>query len=307
MVVRVGIVGDVHLSENTPRSWKADYPSVTLNELVTVMGMSDVTIVLGDLMHRPVVSEQYKIEVSRRIQETGKKLYTIWGNHDVEGLNLLSADRTSLNLLHEFGVIEILEDRHEFGGVVFDVIKLKKGPEIKKYEGEADGILLGHYFFEEASDPGFSLNRGELFSSGYKYVFLGHEHEPKPDIEGNGTTLIRQGSLCRNSAHDYNMNRIPVINILCCEGGKIVQVERNVPVATVESKELFRHDLMKSPVRNTSSLLTSMSELLERFVQSDSAQSNVLTVKKALVDMGAPLDVLSYIEDVYTRLGLEFK
>lgn len=306
-MVRVGIVGDVHLSEQTPRSWKADYPSVTLNELVTVMGMTDVTIVLGDLLHRPVISEQYKIEVSRRIQETGKKLYTIWGNHDVEGLNLTSADRTSLNLLHEFGVIEILENRREFGGVVFDVLKLQKGPEIKKYSGDVDSILLGHYFFEESSDPEFSLNRGEVFTSGYKYVFLGHEHEPKPDIEGNGTTLIRQGSLCRNSAHDYNMNRIPVITVLSCDNGKIVQIERNVPVETVASKELFRPDLIKSPVRNTSTLLTSMSELLERFVQSDSAKSNVLTVKKALVEMRVPLEVLTYIEDVYTRLGLEFK
>ncbi len=306
-MVRVGIVGDVHLSEQTPRSWKADYPSVTLNELVTVMGMTDVTIVLGDLLHRPVISEQYKIEVSRRLQETGKKLYTIWGNHDVEGLNLTSAERTSLNLLHEFGVIEILENRHVFGGVVFDVLKLQKVPEILKYVGEVDSVLLGHYFFEESSDPEFSLNRGEVFTSGYKYVFLGHEHEPKPDIEGNGTTLIRQGSLCRNSAHDYNMNRIPVITVLSCDNGKIVQIERNVPVETVASKELFRPDLIKSPVRNTSTLLTSMSELLERFVQSDSAKSNVLTVKKALVEMRVPLEVLTYIEDVYTRLGLEFK
>lgn len=306
-MVRIGIVGDVHLSEQTPRSWKADYPTVTLNELVTVMGMTDVTIVLGDLLHRPVISEQYKIEVSRRLQETGKKLYTIWGNHDVEGLNLLSADRTSLNLLHEFGVIEILENRHVFGGVVFDVLKLQKVPEILKYVGEVDSVLLGHYFFEESSDPEFSLNRGEVFTSGYKYVFLGHEHEPKPDIEGNGTTLIRQGSLCRNSAHDYNMNRIPVITVLSCDNGKIVQIERNVPVETVASKELFRPDLIKSPVRNTSTLLTSMSELLERFVQSDSAKSNVLTVKKALVEMRVPLEVLTYIEDVYTRLGLEFK
>lgn len=138
-------------------------------------------------------------------------------------------------------------------------------------------------------------------------MFLGHEHEPKPDIEGNGTTLIRQGSLCRNSAHDYNMNRIPVITVLSCDNGKIVQIERNVPVETVASKELFRPDLIKSPVRNTSTLLTSMSELLERFVQSDSAKSNVLTVKKALVEMRVPLEVLTYIEDVYTRLGLEFK
>ena len=76
---------------------------------------------------------------------------------------------------------------------------------------------------------------------------------------------------------------------------------------TVASKELFRPDLIKSPVRNTSTLLTSMSELLERFVQSDSAKSNVLTVKKALVEMRVPLEVLTYIEDVYTRLGLEFK
>jgi DNA repair exonuclease SbcCD nuclease subunit len=105
-MIKVGIIGDTHLSEQTPRSWKADYSVVTLNDLVTAVKMTDVSIILGDFFHRPVISEQYKLEVSRRLGELTTPVYTIWGNHDVEGLNLASADRTSLNLLHEFGVVK---------------------------------------------------------------------------------------------------------------------------------------------------------------------------------------------------------
>ena len=32
-MIKVGIIGDTHLSEQTPRSWKADYSVVTLNDL----------------------------------------------------------------------------------------------------------------------------------------------------------------------------------------------------------------------------------------------------------------------------------
>lgn len=306
-MIKVGIIGDTHLSEQTPRSWKADYSVVTLNDLVTAVKMTDVSIILGDFFHRPVISEQYKLEVSRRLGELTTPVYTIWGNHDVEGLNLASADRTSLNLLHEFGVVKVLDKGITFDGVSFDVIEFKKNPAVPKHNKQEDGVLLGHFFFEEPSDPAFSISKDEVFNSGYKYVFLGHEHEPRPDIEGNGTVLVRQGALCRNSAHDYNLDRVPAISIVSCDNGKIVKVDRNVPIPTVQGESIFRADILRSPVKNTTTLLTSMTDLLDRFKQSDMGSNNVLTVKKALVELDTPTDVMVYLEDLYQRLGMEFK
>jgi hypothetical protein len=50
-----------------------------------------------------------------------------------------------------------------------------------------------------------------------------------------------------------------------------------------------------------------MTDLLDRFKQSDMGSNNVLTVKKALVELDTPTDVMVYLEDLYQRLGMEFK
>ena len=46
--MKLVIIGDVHLSESTPRSWCADYAKVTLDDFIKAVELGDVALVLGD-------------------------------------------------------------------------------------------------------------------------------------------------------------------------------------------------------------------------------------------------------------------
>lgn len=298
--MKLVIVGDVHLSETSPRAWVGDYPSQTLNDFIEATRLGDVTLVLGDLFHKPVISEQYKLELVSRLRKEGKRIYTIWGNHDIDGLNLQSRDRTSLNLLSKFGEINILEaGSYKFEGVSITVLPLERGVSIPPHTTAEDSILVGHLFFESSLDKEFSLTKEQVFTSGYKYVFLGHDHEPYEDISNDDTRLVRLGSLCRNTSHDYNLYRTPQVAVLEVAGDKILSYNK-VPIKTVASQLLFRPDCYEKPIKNRLSSILDIGDILNMF---DKSNGEDLTVRKALNNIHAPSEVIDYLSGVYERAG----
>lgn len=299
--MKVVIIGDVHLSESTPRSWVADYSKVTLDDFISAISLGDIAIVLGDLFHTPVVSEAYKLEIVRRIRGTGKIVWTIWGNHDVDGLNMGAINKTSMNLLGSFGVIGVMpEGYYKVEGVDVCVLPLKKNPQVPVYQGQNDSIMLGHLFFESSLDKEFSVTKEQVFNSNFKLVFLGHDHEPYQDIKSDTTCLVRLGSLCRNTSHLYNLNRIPEVAILELDKGKILSYERK-QIPTLSGTQIFRADVFDKPVKNRLSSLMDISDILQLF---DSNKKEALTVRKALNDLATPAEVVEYIEGVYERAGI---
>lgn len=298
--MKLVVIGDVHLSETTPRSWCADYAQVTLDDFIKAVEMGDVALVLGDMFNTPVVSESYKVEIADRLKATGRAVYTIWGNHDIDGLNMSATHRTSLNLLGSFSVLNVLPmGWYKMEGVDMMVLPLMKNVQVPTYTGTNDSIMVGHLFFESSLDKDFSLTKEQVFNSGFNYVFLGHDHEPYKDISSDKTRLVRLGSLCRNTSHEYNLQRVPEVAVLELKDGKILSYERK-QIPTLKGMQIFRADVFDKPVKNRLSSLMDIGDILQMF-ETDNKEG--LTVRKALNDMAAPKEVIEYIESCYERVG----
>lgn len=302
--MKIVIIGDVHLAESSPRSWKVDYGEFMIEELRKAMSMGDVAVSLGDLFHRPVSSEQFKLKLIKMLRELGKPLYTLWGNHDIHNMNMEAMEKTSLRLLYELGVLNIIETSKVIEGIRFDVIPMCKNPQVPKLDiFTPNSVLLGHVFFEHPFDPKMSITELQLQECNYQYCILGHDHEPHKPFHFNKTTLLRPGSLARHTAHGYNLSRIPEVLILDVDGGVINSIETK-PVDTVDSKELFHEESFNKPTKNKSTFLSSVQDLLDKFtVVSD---SDKLSMAGALEKVNAPDNVKEYLKSVFERQGITF-
>jgi len=309
--MKIALVGDAHLTDILPKErTDLDYLGTLLNKIRIVYENNDVVIFLGDLFDKPIISYSSLNRISSFFMEfRDKKTYSLIGNHDVPNMNSGLLYRTALGHMDTIGLINVVDKTFKVSGVSFDVISLKASVRVPK-ERSGD-ILLGHCFFANEFDPEFSLSIGEIESTGYKHIFLGHDHSPYPEVKVGGTLLHRNGSICRNTGHSYNLRdiegRVGYVQMLV-ENGEIVSFKR-ITVPHKTAKEVFSPDLFlptSSKIENKFSLLGNVDILLKRF-QAESLSSSRATILSVMTEMKTPHKIISYIRDKYASLNMDLK
>jgi len=310
--MKIAIVGDSHLTDVSPKERiDPDYFGTILDKIRAIYENNDIIIHLGDLFDKPTLNHSALNRIfSFFLEMRNKRIFSIIGNHDVPHLNSNLLFRTTLGHLDTLGFVRVVDENFKAGGISFDVVKFGSIAHIP-LEKKSD-FLIGHCFFENEFDPDYSLKMKEVSESGYKNVFLGHDHSPY-DIQKIGDTdLYRIGSICRNTAHNYNLkdikNRIRYIR-LDVENGEVRGITL-IPVPHLPAKDVFSQELFlsksSSAGNNMFGFLGNIDILLSRF-NSSHTDTQKATVLSIMDEMNVPLEIRSYIRDKYVSLGMELK
>lgn len=308
---KIAFIADVHLSDTPPKVRKdLDYLGTLLNKLEFIINNNEHIIFLGDLFKTPSVSNYSMcriIDFFKRVS-VGKEIYSIIGNHDVPYLNSTLLHKTSLGVLNKAGCISVIQEGISIDGVVIKVIPFKRNIECPS---DMD-ILIGHCFFESELDAEFSLTSDKLTDSRCKLVILGHDHSPYNNKKVNNCEIIRTGSICRDSYHSYNLdelgNRVSYCQVIV-ENGKIISHE-NIKVPVLSPREVFFEEVFTSIEKknNKFSYMYDIGSLLEKYQnKNEKVENSVLTVLSVMKEMKVPSDIISYVKDRYTGLGMVLK
>lgn len=304
--MKIGIVGDVHLTETVPKArTDLDYLNTLLGKLEFVYKQCDVVVFLGDLFDKPNMAIQGLNKIisfffGKLVEK--KKSFVVMGNHDIPHLNPDSIYKSNLGTLSIMRLVNIVATSIDIDGLVISSIPMSVPIECPKV-GDASGtqILIGHCFYESSLDPSYSIDRFMVEESGYDYIFLGHDHEPHDTLRIGKTELYRIGALCRNTSHGYQLSRIPKFFLFDTERGALGLVD----VPCCSGANVFREEVLKKPEENEFSFLLSPDALIDKFAQFKD-EDNGITILSVLRSIANPA-IIKYITDTYKGLDMVLK
>jgi exonuclease SbcD len=229
-LIKLLFTGDWHIRGNNPRNRIDDYKAAVFKKLREVFHIAEVEQVLGIIMPGDVfdgieVSIRLLLEVARLLNESPVNIYATLGNHDMEGYNTESWNRSSLKLLTlicpKFVVCWTPEAPQYFDspGAMKDVavtfIPYSGRMDVDGYGYSpavvcpksirvhvAHGMLLDH-------DPPFDRYTNiKTVQTEAHIVLTGHDHVGYGIFRrADGVIFCNPGSLTRKSASVAEMNR----------------------------------------------------------------------------------------------------
>ena len=253
---------DVHVSDKSPASWKADYPSEVWSNIERVgvlAGHHEVQAVLdgGDYFHvkaptrnsHSIVARTAKIHLGYPC-----KTFSIEGNHDLSFNNLDSLERQPLGVLYQAGIFERLrEQTFVDGSVRVRVVGVPYNPgrtledlqAIRKVPG--DGYLVAVIHALAAEDPPAHVEdffgepvfryRDLIYPDGPDLLCFGHWHRDQGVVRLQGRYFVNQGALSRGALIRENLERVPKASLLEFEPSGIKISE--IPMSVAPASEVF--------------------------------------------------------------------
>jgi len=230
---------DVHLSDRSPASWKADYQAEIWDSLEQIGELArkykaDAVLDGGDYFHvKAATRNSHNIVAQTAATHKGYPCPTfhVPGNHDIAYNNLETMDRQPLGVLYSAGVFQRL------GGPVFmtmDGLKVRLvgvpySPKrtlddlrgLKKEPGEVM-IALVHALAAENppahvedffGDPVFRY--GDLASDEGPDVWcFGHWHRAQGIVQVKGRHFVNPGAVSRGALVRENLERTPQVALI---------------------------------------------------------------------------------------------
>ena len=307
----IAFVGDIHLQFNNPASRTDNYFMTILGKIEQIMKKNKYIVSLGDIFSNPVLDTQaiiILIQLLQKYKDRGGEFYEIAGNHTIYSWQLKTINKTTLGLLHKLGLIKILDRSGNVEGAIpkleidsYTIIPglLNEPKNILVPEGD-NNILVAHAYYEFERDKKHSLEFKDLEESNYKFIFLGHDHEPyKSKIVGK-SILYRPGSLAREAAHSYNFTRGINYYQLDLDIGEV----KLVKVEAAPAEEVFSVEAVEKHNDVTPKYVYDMEELMKSF---KSKKTMNISIKKMLEDNPAiPDRIVEFIKDCYEANNIQF-
>lgn len=300
--MKIRFFGDFHLSESTPRSWKENYLENSFYELELLSRGADYLICLGDFFNTPTVSDNLKNSLTDKLIELKNKYktkyLTVRGNHDLISYSKHSTllNKTSLELFDKSTSLLNVITKLIIGEVCIQSIDGYKGWNIPDpVEGKIN-ILLGHQYLDNSLDKNLNLLSEDLVGRGFKYVILGHDHEPHPVKSlPDGTMIFRPGSQSRHTSHLFNLRRKPYYVEYDSSTGKIGEY---VLEGSKPSEDLFLEEVYHKSDNSEEKFLENLDDLFLSFKRSSEVQ---VSVGKVLGELNAPVQVVDYLKEVHIK------
>ncbi len=231
------ITGDWHYRANPPRARKDDFQA-TLNAKLQEVGDIarkhdvDAIVVPGDVFDSPNPAYSTLTALEQVVEDIGRQIWAIPGNHDEFGHSLESLNRTAYGHLSGTGMIADLTREPVIAGCVavegngFSA-NTDNGIDdyIKKYNTPSGmvSIVVAHGMLLERA-PGFEIKH-TLLDAVARYprcpdvLVCGHEHlgfgvKRLPRVKGGELVAINPGALVRLTAHPGEIERMPQVCLL---------------------------------------------------------------------------------------------
>lgn len=263
---------DTHIKGTTPKNRTDNFYETLKNkfkEIKTICDETDADYVLhgGDWFDRPDVSPAIVKEFAAIVQNYGRPIFTIAGNHDIFGHNPDTIGRTMLGLLEGVGILKLINHDEE-------IILEKEGVRVQltgkpyRYDIDDKEKYREYYIVKKRNDVDYAINmvHGMLlvkpFFEGIHHTLIdqitetqaditlaGHYHSGFGIIERNGKYFANPGSLVRVTNTLSEINRKPKVTVIELTDG-IKLWERELSGAKPGEEVLDRQQLEYSQDRN---------------------------------------------------------
>ena len=314
--MKIGIVGDLHIAPE-PENRIDDYFHIGLQKIEEIAVNCDYIIFTGDIFSKPKVDDIYKNALITHLNWC-KKNYncnfaTIIGNHDVAHEEEDNIKYSSLGTLEAAGVLEIIKPDMNYSYILqdnnffyrFKTIPVKfKNAQIYLQNFNFDvnpnfiNILLVHHLYETGTE---CFNYQDFQYKNINMIFFGHDHKPldKGRIIYDDLTVYRSGSIMRNIANDYNLERQLYYYVL--ENGNVSCQS----VTTIDAKTIFKADAYTRSNYNKKKFTESIDTIIDKYKNNINTE-NRFSIKNILEELKAPERVLNYIKKQYEKVGDNF-
>lgn len=253
---------DVHVADQSPVSWKGDYPSEIWSNLEQIGEFArkyQVTAVLdgGDYFHVKAPTKNSHALVARSAAIHAAYPCPTWcieGNHDVKHNNLDTIDGQPLGVLFESGAFKHLREQvFKEGDVQVRVVGMPYSPvrelselqAIRKQPGDTHLVAIVHALASENppshvddffGEPVFRYS--DLIVEGGPDVWcFGHWHRDQGVVDIQGRRFVNQGAVSRGALIRENLQRTPKVALL--EFGEEGFEVSSIPLKVAPAAEVF--------------------------------------------------------------------
>lgn len=276
-------IGDIHETENIPSSRIDDFKETVhkkRKEILQIAKTNQVNAILqgGDFFDRPKVSNDFLTflltewgmnqllirdtllnihlgkaslsDLSSHI-ENSIPIIGIIGNHDLIGGAIESYDKTSLSILQESGLINIVSKNNPF---IFKDEEISVCITGSSYNFQIDEDKENYIIRNKSHDYHIHLAHGMLMNKSYGKMFKhtliqdialetkadltinGHDHTGYPLTKINDKLFINPGSIVRMSATKKEFKRMPKVLLISVSKETGLQVDE-IPLNCAEKGE----------------------------------------------------------------------
>ena len=286
----VAFILDLHMDSNSPSSRIDDIQVTLIDKLEDIREKCKERNVreiffAGDIFNRIActhASVNLLGEAFLRFKEDGVGLYTILGNHDIVRNSLEAMEKSPIQTLFSFGVLEHINSNNPV--IINSKIYINPFDYTEKVEPVSDDcwpmfkVLLGHVFFNASdliSDDKHNIKSDDVEKLGYDLMVLGHDHQEYPTVKIGDTTIIRCGAVLRGTAHNYNFTRKP--KFLVWSGLDLPSVD-NIEYVEIKHRDYrdiaSEYVINKKQVGSISGLQDVLTNLAEKLADSGESDSD---------------------------------
>jgi len=120
--MKIGVIGDLHLTNRSPERRQDDYFQTLLGKLQQAMDIFvaqgvHYVIQVGDFFDSPTVANRVKSAIIRLLRQYQIPVSCIYGQHDVTGHSAATLPNSPLAVLEAAGVVSILGTQELGNGV----------------------------------------------------------------------------------------------------------------------------------------------------------------------------------------------
>lgn len=289
----LSIVYDLHANLHGPISRKDDYLQSCIEKLEFILENSENVLFLGDVFEKARSEDYVKNMLLSTFNKYPKvQIYTILGNHDVDKNNTETLNNTSLgNLIFHRNVHLLTSDKiwniagMSIGVLDYDIAKAKK----QEFSNPVD-IVVGHHAYEWKRDLSQGIEEEDIIRYGAQIAFFGHDHEPHPVKNVNGTRIFRCGSTMRTALRDYTSRHKPSFCKVSRGMVKIVEIPHK------PYEEIFRVE-EKKEFKRCAKLVSEIKDFLASTEMKSSGNKSIEEVLTK--DLKAPKAEIDYLRLVY--------
>lgn len=231
--MKIGIIGDLHLTNHSPERRQDDYFQTLLGKLQQAMNIFTTqgvryVIQVGDFFDSPTVANRVKSAVIRLLRQYKVPVLCIYGQHDITGHSAATLPNSPLAVLEAAGVVEILspegrclgqtgpfdEEDGKMLGPKAHIYGASFGVDVPEPDPEGLNILVTHQMIgDRPLYPGQPLESPRVFlrqHPGYRLVLCGDYHYPFQDSHAE-RIILNVGCLVRKNIKDVDMGLQPAV------------------------------------------------------------------------------------------------
>jgi DNA repair exonuclease SbcCD nuclease subunit len=215
--MKIGVIGDLHLTNHRPERRKDDYFQTLLGKLKQAMDIFrregiEWVIQVGDFFDTPTVANRVKAGVLDLLRQYEQKILCVYGQHDITGHSAATLPNSPLAVLQAAGVAMILGRRKIDNLTV--VYGASFGEGMPSPHPDDLNILVTHQMIgNRPLYPGQPLESPRVFlrkHPEYNLVICGDYHYPFQDSY-DGRLIVNAGAIPRKTITDVDLGLQPSV------------------------------------------------------------------------------------------------